>query len=127
MVLWRKQPCALRSYMLSSVHSIVDWHRDKSTSEANFFRFNSSKPRTGGIESSWTARKRRTGKLGDRRNAPPRFSTNGHGEGPGPSFFSGLTNQGFLFAFGWLPKLDLIAIWIFKPRKSPHGGILLGL
>src|ERR1700693_5783107 len=28
---------------------------------------------------------------------------------------------------GWLPKLDRIAIWIFKPRKGPHRGIFLGL
>ena len=29
--------------------------------------------------------------------------------------------------FGWFPKLDRIAIWIFKPRKDSHGGIFLGL
>jgi len=29
--------------------------------------------------------------------------------------------------FRWLPKLDRIAIWIFKPREDPHGGIFLGL
>ena len=28
---------------------------------------------------------------------------------------------------GWFPKLDRIAIRIFKPRKDPHGGIFLGL
>src|SRR5450755_5094091 len=39
----------------------------------------------------------------------------------------GLHKLGFLFTLGWLPKLDLIAIWIFKPRKDPHGGIFLGL
>src|SRR6266850_6631321 len=33
----------------------------------------------------------------------------------------------FYSLFGWLPKLDRIAIWIFKPRKGPHGGIFLGL
>jgi hypothetical protein len=26
----------------------------------------------------------------------------------------------FYSLFGWLPKLDRIAIWIFKPRKGPH-------
>src|SRR5580704_10948955 len=33
----------------------------------------------------------------------------------------------FYSLFGWLPKLDRIAIWIFKPGKGPHGGIFLGL
>src|SRR5580704_18981102 len=28
---------------------------------------------------------------------------------------------------GWLPKLDRIAIRIFKPRKGSHGGICLAL
>src|SRR5262245_21149551 len=27
----------------------------------------------------------------------------------------------FLFTLGWLPKLDLIAIWISNPRKAPVG------
>ena len=33
----------------------------------------------------------------------------------------GLHESGdFYSLFGWLPKLDRIAIWIFKPRKGPH-------
>ena len=31
------------------------------------------------------------------------------------------------YALGWLPKLDLIAIWIFDPRKVPVVGIFRGL
>ena len=34
---------------------------------------------------------------------------------------------GFLYILGWLPKLDLIAIWIFEPGKVPHGRIFRGL
>jgi hypothetical protein len=39
----------------------------------------------------------------------------------------GFTNQEFLFTLGWLPKLDLIAIWISNPRKVPVGRIFRGL
>src|SRR5208282_3717602 len=38
-----------------------------------------------------------------------------------------LRNQGFLFILRWLPKLDLISIWILDPRKVPVAGIFLGL
>src|SRR6516165_6215469 len=37
------------------------------------------------------------------------------------------TKSGFLYVLGWLPKLDLIAIWIFNPRKVSVGGIFRGL
>src|ERR1039458_2549168 len=52
------------------------------------------------------------------RNCAPRYSLH-----VPPTF----TNQGFLYTLSWLPKLDLIAIWIFDPRKVPVAGILLGL
>jgi hypothetical protein len=34
---------------------------------------------------------------------------------------------GYRSLLGWFPKLDWIAVWIFKPRKNPHRRIFLGL